>query len=368
MQHKKLKLSIVLFLGLGLIGPQAFCARAYASNSVVISYGNEISFTTTPTAPPLSGSIASQTNVKCFGNSTGSVTVAGSGGVTPYDYKLNAGSYQSLGTFGALAAETYTVTVRDAALSTFDVTVTITEPSALVIDPIVINPFCFGDNTGAVYLRVSGGTPPYIILWSNGAMTEDISGLLPGSYIVIIADANGCAVTAIFTITQPAALSLAYTKEDASFPGFADGKITLTVTGGTPPYSFIWSDGIFTANRLNIPQGTYKVVVTDSNGCSASLDIVINQPVLVNDGFFSDLKMYPNPTYNSTFLYLGEERFDKMLISIINTQGQVVSVKEYRNVLNTQVIEIDVTELSYGLYFVMVGDESHRRIFTIIKL
>ena len=77
--------------------------------------------------------------------------------------------------------------------------------------------------------------------------------------------------------------------------------------------------------------------------------------------------MYPNPTHHFTYLYLGDNRFDKMLISIMNTKGQVVSVKDYSNLLKNQVIEIDVTELQYGLYFIRVEDGSHRSIFSIIK-
>ena len=130
---------------------------------------------TQPTAS-LSGSISVQSNVACFGASTGSVTVSGTGGVTPYEYSLDAGAYQSSGTFGNLAAGIYTVTIRDAGLSTFDVSVTITQPVSALSGFISSKTdiLCFGGNTGSVTVAGSGGTVPY--LYKLGAGSYQVSG------------------------------------------------------------------------------------------------------------------------------------------------------------------------------------------------
>ena len=105
----------------------------------------------------LNGNINSLTNVACFGANNGSVTVAGSGGVSPYEYKLGTGSYQSSGTFSSLAAGSYTITVRDASLNTFDVQATITEPEALYTLNSWVNNLCFGGATGSATVTAFGG-------------------------------------------------------------------------------------------------------------------------------------------------------------------------------------------------------------------
>ena len=103
-------------------------------------------------AAALSGSITSQTNIACFGESTGSVTIAGSGGTPAYEYSLDGGAYQGSGTFGSLSANSYTVTVRDANLCTHDVPVTITQPASALSGSIVsqTNVDCYGASTGSV--------------------------------------------------------------------------------------------------------------------------------------------------------------------------------------------------------------------------
>jgi gliding motility-associated-like protein len=112
----------------------------------------------------------------------------------------------------------------------------------------------------------------------NGGISQ-VSGIFNGlaaaTYTITVQDANLCTTNVPVTITEPAVLALAATPESASCPGVNDGKITLTITGGTQPYNEIWSDGDITVDRTNIPDGTYSVVVTDKNGCAASKVIIV---------------------------------------------------------------------------------------------
>ena len=120
----------------------------------------DVPVTITQPSALLSGSVTSQINVACFGTSTGSVTVSGAGGVSPYDYSLDGGSYQASGTFANLAVGTYTVTVRDVSILTFEVDFTITQPSSGLggfIDSQT-NVLCYGSNTGKITVAGSGGT------------------------------------------------------------------------------------------------------------------------------------------------------------------------------------------------------------------
>ncbi|MGA2408529.1 MAG: gliding motility-associated C-terminal domain-containing protein, partial [Bacteroidales bacterium] len=230
-------------------------------------------------ASSVGGSITSQTNVLCFGSSTGSVTVAGSGGTSPYQFKLGAGSYQASGTFGTLAAGSYTITVQDANLCTFNIALTVTQPLADLTGSITqTNASCSGSTNGSVTVTGSGGTSPYMYSLNGGISQASgtFNGLAAATYTITVQDANLCTTNVSVTITEPEVLSIASTKIDASCPDVPDGSITLTITGGTQPYNVNWFGGILTQDRLNIPDGPYSVVVTDINGCTAPpLDIVV---------------------------------------------------------------------------------------------
>src|SRR5205085_1360937 len=143
---------------------------------------------------------------------------------------------------------TYTVTVTDANGCTAATSVTITQPAAaLSLSQTHVNVLCFGNATGSVDLTVAGGTTSYTYAWSNGATTQDISGLIAGTYTVTVTDANGCTATTSVTITQPAAaLSLSQTHVNVLCFGNATGSVDLTVAGRTTSYTYAWSNGATT--------------------------------------------------------------------------------------------------------------------------
>jgi gliding motility-associated-like protein len=207
------------------------------------------------------------------------VTVGGSGGVSPYQYKLGTGSYQALGSFGNLLAGSYTVTVQDVNLCTFDVSVTISQPPTVLSGSITsqTNVSCFGSTDGSITVTGSDGISPYMYSLNGG--TFQVSGtfnnLAGTTYTITVQDANLCTADVQATIVEPATISIVGTAVNASCPDVSDGSITLTITGGTQPYSVIWSDNILTQDRQDISGGTYSVVVMDKNGCNGSLDVVV---------------------------------------------------------------------------------------------
>jgi gliding motility-associated-like protein len=287
-------------------------------------------------ASAVSGSITSQNNILCFGSSTGEVTVAGSGGLAPYVYKLGSGSYQASGTFNTLAAGTYTVTVQDVNLCTFDIAVTITQPSAALAGTIAsqTNVSCSGGSNGAANVTGSGGTAPYQFSFNGGLFQPAAiySGLSAGNYTVTVLDASSCSVDVLVTITEPEVLAVSFEKTDASCPGEPDGSITLTITGGTQPYNVIWADGLNSATRTNIPDGSYSAVVTDANGCAAPVVVVVGvsgtescievQEIITpnNDGFndtwkIKNIDLFPNA---EVFVY---SRWGKLVFNTKNIPG-----------------------------------------------
>ncbi len=263
----------------------------------------------------VSGSIVSKSDVLCFGGATGSITVAGSGGKTPYEYKLDAGNYQLSGTFGSLSAGPHKITIRDALLVTYDLNFTITQPASAVGAAVIAqtNVQCFGRSTGSVTVGGSGGIAPYKYKLVSGVYQNSgtFGSLAAGSHTVTVQDANLCTFTIQAVITEPLELAVSAVKEDVSCPGVSDGKISLTITGGTSPYQVLWSDGVTTPDRQSLSAGTYSVVVTDRNGCASSLNIVIAyigsescleiQEIITpnNDGFYDkwkikNIELFPN--------------------------------------------------------------------------
>jgi gliding motility-associated-like protein len=288
----------------------------------------DVAATISQPATPVSGSITSQTNVLCFGSNTGSVTVEGSGGVAPYRYKLGAGTYQLSGTFGSLIAGVYLITIEDANLCTFDVAVTITQTANALTGSIFAqtNVLCFGAANGSVTVTAAGGTSPYQYRLNGG--TPQSSGtfvnLAAGTFTITAVDANMCTVNVTVIITQPQTLAISYTKEDASCPGEPDGSITLSVSGGTSPYTMIWSDGIITENRTDIPDGTYSVVVTDFNGCASSLDVVVG---VIGTGSCLEIMQIITPNgdgYNDTWRIKNIDLFPDAEVFVYNRWGKLV--------------------------------------------
>jgi len=214
----------------------------------------------------------------CFGSADGSGTTNVSGGTpysvgAPYTYAWNTVPVQTTATATGLAAGTYYVTVTDSLGCSIVCCVKIGQPTQLNYGYTVTNVDCNGNLTGAIDLTVSGGVPSYSFVWSNGATTEDLSGVGAGTYSVTISDVNGCVVNASITVTEPAALLLSTVGIDASC-GQDNGSATVTATGGVGPYTYLWSDGQFYATATGLAAGVYNVIVTDANGC-VNADVVI---------------------------------------------------------------------------------------------
>jgi len=168
----------------------------------------------------------------------------------------------------SLPAGTYAITVTDENGCIKTASATINEPAAMVLSTTT-TPSCTGGATGIIDLTVLGGTMLYNYLWSNGAVSQDISGLAGGTYTVTVTDANGCSKTTSAIVSQSTAMLLTTTTV-ATCVGGNIGSIDLTVSGGTPTYSYLWSN-TSTAQDINgLGVGTYTVIVTDMNNCTAT--------------------------------------------------------------------------------------------------
>jgi len=221
----------------------------------------------------------------CNGTTDGSATVTPANGVAPFTYSWSDG--QSTVTATNLAAGTYTVTVSDAAGGTSECSVTLVELSAVSCTVTTSNATCFGMSDGSAAVAATGGTAGYTYNWNNGITTASNPNLVAGTYSVTVTDANGCTAVCSGAVTEPSDISCSISPTNPSCNAGTDGSLVLTVSGGTGAYTFDWdNDGAEDPDNdpqdlTGIGAGTYRVTITDANGCTAwCAESLLNPPAL----------------------------------------------------------------------------------------
>ncbi len=225
--------------------------------------------------PPPTSHITT-TDVLCYGGSDGTATVTGESGLSPYTYIWDNGSTDS--SISNLSIGTYNVTITDANGCTSTNSATIYQPSQLESTILPTNVTCFGSNDGQIDIEVSGGTPPYTYNWSNNTHSEDISNLPPATYTVTVQDANGCTIQNQANITEPSEIIISSNANTILCYGDETGSIDISVTGGTSPYTYEWSNMVHTEDLTDVVAGNYIVTVTDNTGCTKTKSIELKQP------------------------------------------------------------------------------------------
>ena len=177
---------------------------------------------------------------------------------------------------GASAGSITVSSVNSCGMSTSStISVTIDQ---LSVTATSVNALCNGSSTGTVTAIPSSGVVPYTYSWSPGGGTSStISNLPAGNYLVTVTDGAGCTSTASAAVTQPSSISL-NAGANSSFCGNANGSATVVAAGGTPGYSYSWNTVPIqtTAIATGLPAGNYTVLVTDNNGCSASVTVGVS--------------------------------------------------------------------------------------------
>jgi gliding motility-associated-like protein len=232
-----------------------------------------------PTPPSNSVLTSSEIDVTCFGGSDGSIDLTVTGTNGPYTYAWSSG--ESTEDINNKTAGTYNVTVTDTnGCSVINpAPITIIEPDDITTSIIVTDVRCIGGSDGCINLTPTGGNGGYSYLWSTGGNQQNQCGFAVGVYDVTITDNRGC--LGIFTgilVGEPTAISVTSTTSPVTCIGRTDGRIILSISGGTPGYTFTWNNGLPPQQiHPNVVAGTYSVTAVDANGCIATHTTIVDQ-------------------------------------------------------------------------------------------
>src|SRR5690554_3826363 len=294
-------------------------------------------------------------DVSVNGGNDGSASVIASGGTLPYTYSWSP-SGGNTDTASNLTAGTYTVTITDAGGCTNTETFVITEPQPLTIHLVSqTDVSCNGNNDGEIIVNVTGDHPPFTYVWTPGVGNATTApNLSAGNYTLAVTDAIGETTTRTFTITEPDLMVASVnTTVNVSCYAYNDGSATATVTGGTTPYTYTWSNGETGAVAVNLPAGNHSVVVTDANGCKAQQTFTIDQPTPITISTVSLTDVSCNGMADGTITIAVNGGFPPYTYSWSNGQTGT-----------------SLTNLSGGNYIVTVTDISGctaTEVFTIVN-
>lgn len=227
-------------------------------------------------------------DVSCFGSTDGGASVRANGGTQPFTFQWDAAAGGSVApTAYGLAAGTYNVVVTDANGCTVTEPVTLTEPTELTAQTNALaEPSCYGLNDGQGEVVPTGGTPGYTYQWDAGAgyqRTPQANSLGAGTYDVTVTDLNGCLVTTTLVLDQPDSIYSSIDVTEVICNGDNNGILTVNPYGGTPGYTYNWNSNPAqsTSSAVNLYAGNYTVTITDANGCTATKNATLTEPLVL---------------------------------------------------------------------------------------
>lgn len=300
------------------------------------------------TAPPLLTLTVDSTELSNCSSTNGEANAIPIGGGGTFAYNWSNG--ETIGNITGLMSGTYAVTVTDnRGCSISDSTFIPLTGGPPQLSSTSTNISCYLDNDGSIDITAIGGTPPYSYNWTPSSTQEDLSGLSPGFYTVLVTDFANCIVSTSVEITSPTQLNLSVFATPSSATGM-NGSVTANGSGGVPPYEFVWDFGD-TAQIVNgLAPGTYEVTITDANGCSntgqAGVDVFVSDYTLSE---VLNINISPNPNAGSFWIEMDNPEQIEMQISMLDPLGKTIwstthSDSFFRN-------EINEGHLANGLYF-----------------
>lgn len=276
-------------------------------------------------------------------------------GVCPGEYVIAAQDMDYYTATNTIVSDTITVIIR--AVNNGSVATTAN------------NLLCNGGLTGSISVQ-STLPGPLTYLWNNNNTTSGISSLSAGTYTVTVTDANKCEIIESITVTEPSAILISPVFVNNQVPGPNTGSIDLTISGGIPPYNFLWSTGATTQQISQLAAGTYMVTVTDANNCIENriYRLIADSIQSTGIGHAEDFsfELYPNPFSETIKLSLKNHTVKDYTIEVLNVLGKQVFIKEYKNsdLPNTA---INLKQLPNGIYFLKLTGYRLNKTVRLIK-
>ncbi len=273
-------------------GPNGFTSNAQdlsglemGDYDLTITDDNNCTFELTETIsiPDAPTALSAITDVDCFGNNSGTIAVVASGGAGGYTYDWSGGIAGDVPVATMVGQGVYSVTVTDSKSCSFVLdNLIVDQPTALGLSGSTTQATCNQSN-GTVTATAAGGTMPYDYEWSPTLPNSPTqTGLGVGTYTLTVTDANDCTIVESFVVGSPDNLGAMTSNTNVTCFGGSDGTITLTASGGTPPFTYMWDNGVGAVqNPTNLPANTYNVVVTDDNGCTIVASATVTEPPVI---------------------------------------------------------------------------------------
>ncbi|MDG5799006.1 gliding motility-associated C-terminal domain-containing protein [Marinilabiliaceae bacterium ANBcel2] len=247
----------------------------------------EVTVSVTVNEPPVLQLSYEVNDALGYGTSDGSIDISIEGGIAPYQYKWSSdnGFTSKSKDVQNLKAGNYEVIVTDYNECTTSKNIEVNQPNPIEASFDMTNVLCKNYANGEIEVTVTGGVAPYNYRWSNSSIvlnqtSDHITNLSADTYSLRITDSNGVSITKTgIKVEQPSKILASLTSNKTSCHDSNDGKIEVSVSGGTGNYSYLWDyNNLTTQNIDGIPAGDYSVRIVDENGCSLTAKATITQP------------------------------------------------------------------------------------------
>jgi hypothetical protein len=285
-------------------------------------------------------------NAGCNGATDGSIYINAASGLAPYTYSWSNGVLTQ--DLVNISAGTYSLTVVDDNICSSTLNnINVNSSSSIAASAQITNVECAGALSGSIQVVTTGGTPPFSYDWGNG-QTDALAVYLSGGnyYVTITDDANCISIQGPYFVYEPDSLQLSFTVTDQT--SFALGQIDLSVTGGTAPYTYAWSNSETNEDVIDLLAGTYSVVVTDSNNCAINGNVVVNLVTALTHHQSVSINIYPNPINDKIMIELPNN--DYYNIVLLDMNGKLIMSK---NAVNEKVI-LNTQELPIAAYLLQI--------------
>ena len=240
----------------------------------------------------------------------------------------------------------------------------------LGVNQAVENLLCNADQSGSITLVPTGGIPGYSVSWEGPegfSSTEfSLTGLQAGSYTYTITDNAGSTFTEVINITEPAPLEVTVVITDET-NGQLDGGLDITVHGGTPPYTYSWSNGAVVEDLAGLAAGEYVLYVTDANGCIFETVFTVDSKTNTeNPKFVNMFMVMPNPAITEVSIKVSMEKNLGARLYILNQLGQKIDIKTIGTMESET--KLDISQYTQGIYFIRLETETGSVTQKMIKL